>query len=155
AARSRHWRWALACAGAAQAAMVSEQLLLAMLVPVQLAWYAAIDRRSLRHPIPTSLAALSVGALGMLGVLGGISWALSGPFLFLAPQAAVGAAIAQNPTVWSPHESAWIRHATWLAFPGIASMAGLILGAEIMFVRVRPRNLSVQDLYAAGSVLQL
>ena len=155
ATRSRHWRWALVGAGAAQAAMVSNNLFLAVLAPVQLAWYAVIDRRSQRNPIPTSLVFLSLGALAMLGALGGINFALSGPFLFLTPQATGGAAVAQNPAVWRPRDSSWIRHATWLVLPGMASMAGLIVGAEMMFARARRRRLSQQDVYAAVSIVQL
>jgi hypothetical protein len=155
ATRSRRWRWALVCAGAAQAAMVSNNLFLAVLVPVQLAWYVVIDSRSQRNPIPASLVFISLGALGMLGVLGGINFALSGPFLFLVPQATGGVAVAQDPGVWGPRDSSWIRYATELVFPAMVSIAGLIVGAAMMFAQARRRRLSQQDVYAAISIVQL
>jgi hypothetical protein len=155
ATRSRHWRLALLCAGAAQAGMVSTHLVLAMLVPVQLAWYVALDRRSLRNSIPASLIFLSLGALGMMAALGGVSRALSGPFFFLTPQVSTAVAVGQNPAEWKPHDNSWIRHATWLVLPGVASMAGLIAGVDMMLARIRRRSISSQDAYAILSILQL
>ena len=155
AARSRHWRAALVFAGAAQAAMVTNHLILALLVPVQLAWYLAIDRRLSRHAIPASLAYLSLGALGMIGALGGVSWALSGSFFYLSPQLTAGVGIVQNRATWAPHDSSWVRRATWLVFPGVAAAAGVIIGAEIMVARIRRERLSQRDVLAALSILQL
>jgi hypothetical protein len=155
ATRSRHWRLALLCAGAAQAGMVSTHLILAMLVPVQLAWYLAVDRRSSRNSIPASLLFLSLGALGMMGALGGVSRTLSGPFFFLAPQVSTAVAVGHNPAEWRPPDNSWIRHATWLVYPAVASMAGLIVGIEMILARIRGRSMSAQDIYTAFSILQL
>jgi hypothetical protein len=154
AARSRRWRAALVGAGAAQAAMISTHLILALLIPVQLAWYLVINRRSSRNSIPAGLACLSLGALGMIGALGGVNWALSGSFFYLSPQLATGVALAQILAPWAPRDTSWLRGATWLVFPGVAAAAGLIVGAGIMAARVRRESLSQQDVFAALAILQ-
>jgi hypothetical protein len=181
AARSRHWRAALIGAGAAQASMVTNHLFLALVVPVQLVWYLVIDRRLSRHSIAAGLACLSLGALGMIGTLGGVNRALSGSFFYLSPQLAAGAAFVQTPassalhdrswlrraTVlvfpraaaaagpWAPRDSSWVRRATWLVLPGVAAAGGVIVGAEIMAARIRRENPSQRDVFAAFSILQL
>jgi hypothetical protein len=155
AARSRRWRAALVCAGAAEAAMVSVHLFLALLIPVQLAWYLIIDRRLSRNSIPAGLACLSLGALGMIGALGGVNWVLSGSFFYLSPQLAAGVAIAQHPALWASDDTSWVRRATWLVFPGVAAAAaGLIVGAGITAARIRREGLPQRDVFAAISILQ-
>ncbi len=123
-ARTRYGRIGLISAGLCQCAMASTYIVLLLMVPFQLWWYAVLSRsRPLSRALSQSLF-LAAGWLIGLASFGLANKALSGRFLFFVPQLAAAFRIGGDPGRWKEASYAWVQHATWLLFPAIAMTAG-------------------------------
>ena len=131
---SPHARLLLAFAGAAFSSTVLCHLTAIQVLPVIFLYLISL-RRSSAVAIPNHLALLSYGAVLlhlMLGavlvimVLGLISVAFGGLFLFFMPQIEAAIYISKHP-VWKNDSYDWVTIARWLVIPLIAYVGSFLL----------------------------
>lgn len=145
AAEAERWRrWAV-LAGVAAAAMAVANLAHTPLLLSLAAWFVLLNRRSL---LPAA-GWFSLGAGGLLLVLGLVSWSLGGRLFFLAPSLDFVANYTTGIARMYVHPPGdWIAGAVWLVFPAAACV-----GAVVALVRRAGMRFVQWHLLAAAALL--
>jgi len=140
AARGRYWRTAAVLWGAVTAAMLAIYLINAILLPIEILIFAALDRLAFRRLSPSIALRSVLGFAGALVAMGFANRMVGGSINFLAPTLAVLGAITPSATkdVYYEPWNEWLPSASWMILPGIITIA------SVAFAMVRSKSILVK-----------
>jgi hypothetical protein len=119
------WGWALA-AGVVMMCMASSNLFLVVMWPLFGLFVLLRAGFSRWRDIAYVGAAASGGAAVAFLGFAAMNVALGAPWFFLAPQLHVGQSLLASPNPWSLASLEWLRRATWLVLPAVATLGALV-----------------------------
>ncbi|HXO19186.1 MAG TPA: hypothetical protein VOA87_04590, partial [Thermoanaerobaculia bacterium] len=127
------WGW-LVLAGAMTTALVTANLAYALYLPFLAAHFFVVwtegEPGTSAPPLAATVLPFAAGALGLFFAFGATSWAGGGYFLYLLPSTAFLSNFISLPSVFPKPMATWIGGATWLVFPALVLLGGMVLVAR-------------------------
>lgn len=141
ATQSPWWRAHLLAAGVFAAALFVANTLFVLFLPFLLAFYLVQSRQRQPHPCRTSLIYVGLGFVVFLLALSIINHSITGRFWFLLPSLHLSTPSLKTYQVPSLFKDpTWFLAASWLLYPVLIGLGGVILLMQAVFGRGQRRS---------------